>query len=35
MDWQATELNDAWRYVFPALWRNNPALTTLSALRRE
>lgn len=24
MDWQATEFNNAWRYVFPALGRNNP-----------
>lgn len=24
MDWLATELNDARRYIFPALWRNNP-----------
>jgi glutathione S-transferase len=24
MDWQATEFNNAWRYVFPALWRKNP-----------
>ena len=22
--WLATELNDARRYIFPALWRNNP-----------
>lgn len=25
MDWQATEFNNAWRYVFPALVRKNPA----------
>jgi glutathione S-transferase len=25
MDWQATELNGAWRYVFPALARGDPA----------
>ncbi|CAM6236015.1 Glutathione S-transferase [Enterobacter cloacae] len=24
MDWQATEFNNAWRYVFPALGRKNP-----------
>jgi glutathione S-transferase len=25
MDWQATELNNAWRYAFMALVRNSPA----------
>jgi len=24
MDWQASEFNNAWRYVFPALGRKNP-----------
>lgn len=24
MDWQASEFNNTWRYVFPALGRNNP-----------
>jgi glutathione S-transferase len=27
MDWQATELNSAWRYAFMALVRNSPAHT--------
>jgi glutathione S-transferase len=27
MDWQATELNNAWRYAFMALVRNSPAHT--------
>ena len=27
MDWQATELNNAWRYAFYALVRRNPAYT--------
>jgi glutathione S-transferase len=27
MDWQATELNPAWRYAFMALVRKNPAFT--------
>ncbi|MFC3077166.1 glutathione S-transferase family protein [Phenylobacterium terrae] len=27
MDWQATELNGAWRYVFMALGRRDPAYT--------
>lgn len=34
MDWQATEFNNAWRYVFPALGRKTRTLTTRSALRR-
>ncbi len=32
MDWQATELNNAWRYAFVALVRKNPAYTDPAAL---
>lgn len=32
MDWQATEFNNAWRYVFPALVRKNPAYTDQTAI---
>jgi glutathione S-transferase len=32
MDWQATELNNAWRYAFMALVRQSPAHTDASAI---
>ena len=32
MDWQATELNNAWRYAFVALVRKNPAYADPAAL---
>ncbi|MFZ6751044.1 glutathione S-transferase family protein [Undibacterium sp. Ren11W] len=32
MDWQATELNNAWRYAFMALVRRSPAHTDPAAL---
>ena len=32
MDWQATEFNNAWRYVFPALARKNPAYNDQNAI---
>ncbi|ELY4322575.1 glutathione S-transferase [Cronobacter turicensis] len=32
MDWQATEFNNAWRYVFPALARKNPAYNDETAI---
>lgn len=32
MDWQATEFNNAWRYVFPALVRKNPAYNDQQAI---
>ncbi|NCH95663.1 glutathione S-transferase family protein [Cronobacter dublinensis] len=32
MDWQATEFNNAWRYVFPALARKNPAYNDENAI---
>jgi glutathione S-transferase len=32
MDWQATELNNAWRYAFMALVRNSPAHADPQAL---
>jgi glutathione S-transferase len=32
MDWQATELNSSWRYVFMALVRNSPAHTDDAAI---
>lgn len=32
MDWQATELNNAWRYVFMARVRNSPKHTDESAI---
>lgn len=32
MDWQATELNNAWRYAFMALVRNSPAHTDAQAI---
>jgi glutathione S-transferase len=32
MDWQATELNAAWRYAFLALARNSPAHSDLKAI---
>jgi glutathione S-transferase len=33
MDWQATELNSAWRYAFMALVRNSPAYRDPSAIK--
>jgi glutathione S-transferase len=33
MDWQATELNNAWRYAFMALVRKSPAHTDPAAIR--
>ncbi|WP_374674882.1 glutathione S-transferase family protein [Ideonella sp.] len=33
MDWQATELNTAWRYAFMALVRHSPAHTDRTAVR--
>jgi glutathione S-transferase len=33
MDWQATELNNAWRYAFMALVRQSPAHTDPAAIR--
>ena len=33
MDWQATELNSAWRYAFMALVRRSPAHTDAAALQ--
>jgi glutathione S-transferase len=33
MDWQATELNNAWRYAFMALVRNSPAHRDLDQIR--
>lgn len=33
MDWQATELNNAWRYAFMALVRRSPAHADESAIR--
>lgn len=38
IDWQATELNTSWRYVFSALVRRNPAFSDaaqIEASRRE
>ncbi|WP_211461103.1 glutathione S-transferase family protein [Collimonas silvisoli] len=32
MDWQATELNNSWRYAFVALVRKNPAYADQAAL---
>lgn len=32
MDWQATEFNNAWRYVFPALGRRDPAFNDPAAI---
>ncbi|MCG8710012.1 glutathione S-transferase [Brenneria sp. 4F2] len=32
MDWQATELNNAWRYAFMALVRKSPLHTDVSAI---
>ena len=32
MDWQATELNNAWRYTFMALVRHSPAHTDTAAI---
>ena len=32
MDWQATEFNTAWRYVFPALVRKDPTYSDQSAI---
>jgi glutathione S-transferase len=32
MDWQATELNNAWRYAFMALVRNSPAHQDVQAI---
>ena len=34
MDWQATELNNAWRYAFMALVRQSPAHTDAAATAR-
>jgi glutathione S-transferase len=33
MDWQATELNNAWRYAFMALVRKSPAHTDAGAIQ--
>lgn len=33
MDWQATELNNAWRYAFMALVRHSPAHTDAAAVQ--
>lgn len=33
MDWQATELNNAWRYAFMGLVRNSPEHTDIAAIR--
>lgn len=33
MDWQATELNNAWRYAFMALVRKSPAHTDAAAVQ--
>jgi glutathione S-transferase len=33
MDWQATELNNAWRYAFMALVRQSPAHTDAAAVK--
>src|SRR5690348_14733123 len=33
MDWQATELNSAWRYAFYALVRRRPTHTDAAAIR--
>jgi glutathione S-transferase len=33
MDWQATELNNAWRYAFMALVRKSPAHTEANAIK--
>lgn len=33
MDWQATELNNAWRYAFMALVRRDPAFADRSAVQ--
>ena len=33
MDWQATEFNNAWRYAFQALVRQNPAYADASELQ--
>jgi glutathione S-transferase len=35
MDWQATEFNNAWRYVFLGWGVKTRTLTTLSVLRRN
>ncbi len=35
MDWQATELNPAWRYSFYALVRRNPAYTDSAAIAKS
>lgn len=35
MDWQATELNNAWRYAFMALVRKSPAHTDAAAITRS
>lgn len=32
MDWQATELNNAWRYAFMALVRQSPAYTSVESI---
>ncbi len=33
MDWQATELNNAWRYAFMGLVKNSPEHTDVAAIR--
>lgn len=33
MDWQATELNNAWRYAFMGLVKNSPEHTDVTAIR--
>jgi glutathione S-transferase len=35
MDWQATELNNAWRYAFQALVRRNPDCSSATDLARS
>ncbi len=35
MDWQSTELNDAWRYAFLALMRRSPEYTDPAAIARS
>ena len=33
MDWQSTELNNAWRYAFMGLIRKNPEFSDIAAIR--
>lgn len=35
MDWQATELNNAWRYAFMALVRHSPAHKDIAAIENS